>query len=1103
MSGSRSALAELLRSATLRTAPGFPRAGTGFFVAPGLILTCAHILTEPGDEPPDIVPWDWGDEVLDAKVVKDFRRHHSGLDLAVLATTDVVDHPVVAFAEPIEPGDELWSCWYPQGQDEDEDVVRLTYDGSELLRTTDGRVSEGFSGAPVLNARTGGVCGVLSPELIRAEKILALDGVKGPFAPTPDRAPWFHLLDDEQLAAGEWRHPRRRLRKYLKAARDAARDHSHAVYLPQRVIPRAIGRLRAESGHGDAQPLDAGSLLDGTRECVALIGGPGTGKSSMLRHLTDSLATGWLTGAGATGVPVLTPASSLTRDRSLPEALAEGVRAALGTRLADRDLPGLFEHEPIPGVPWIVMLDGLDEIADPEQREHIRSTIEYWLSHSSDHIFLTAGRPPLDPDFVRSLSALSLSVFEMENFAASQVPYFAEHSFRVLGVPDAARATNDFLAALSATRLERLAEVPLIASMLCAVFAEQPGKPLPRNKAELYEAVASLPDIAIDPDDDIGEPQPEGVGTTLVHGDVADLMRLAALYREGADFSDEILAQAAAGLETALAAGAFRFDVAEALGGIDEERGFAALRDCAADGGRPVPERAAAMWRMGRLSPGSALEAFRSIVLDPAQPWPLRDTAYGEMARLDTDKAVEVLLACVRAPEADCETADWAFDHLADLDADRLDGLLAVVAEDDTRSGHLRRHAADRLRARNHEAGVEALCGIAEDRSVDGLNRFWAAESLSPDEDRSPRVRNLIPAIASDPAVDGPTRLQAAIALAPRDRDLAVAAFEAILADASADPAIRIRAGTELAWSHPESAAGGLIALAYDRALPPTARLDAAVALGWINGSVAAEALLDLVRDATVPGTVRATAAGHLDWIHRQDLFGALTAVADDPRVEGPERTAAATRLARLSPADAVDPLAGIAADATVPSPDRIAAADELHAIDEVRGAAAFADLVGDASLPEASRFYCAVESGSAELLEAVAADPAIAGELRVRAAFELSGLDVDRGTAALAAVSADPVADATLADRERSDLRREWHHRREAFDRQCERGLALPDDTPAQEVPHHLLSNRVRAALLIGLVDKPRADTLLRDLREDPDPEVAAQAELALGRAA
>jgi hypothetical protein len=301
---SRTALADALRSATIMlSAPG--RIGTGFFVAPGQVLTCAHVIAPPASRPPETVAGQWGAIPIEFQVTQFMPDD----DLALLTMVGQLDHPVACAAAPMEPGDELWACGHPTGTYRHGDVIRLVYDGPstdadglEFLRATEGRAIEGFSGSPVLNWRTGGVCGMLrradappggppGARIIGAARLLEAfrQQIKPPSELSQDRAPWYKLLDDSQITAGRWCYPGRRLQNYLKAARMAAHEHPYrfaipnapqlsSVYLRQQAARVIGGNEVAGDKDGNEvrvkdRPVPADLVLaDGDQRCVFVIG---------------------------------------------------------------------------------------------------------------------------------------------------------------------------------------------------------------------------------------------------------------------------------------------------------------------------------------------------------------------------------------------------------------------------------------------------------------------------------------------------------------------------------------------------------------------------------------------------------------------------------------------------------------------------------------------------------------------------------------------------------------------------------------------------------------------------------------------------------------
>jgi hypothetical protein len=153
---------------------GKGRTGSGFFVAPGHILTCAHVVeSDTGQQCPFRVEGDFGT----TEAMPERLRPDGLADLAILQIS-TKDHPIVLLGGVAEIGDPVWTIGFvtrqnelriepSAGEIEGERRARLETGGPEytLIKFKGGQIVPGMSGSPLLNRRTGQVCGAVARTL--------------------------------------------------------------------------------------------------------------------------------------------------------------------------------------------------------------------------------------------------------------------------------------------------------------------------------------------------------------------------------------------------------------------------------------------------------------------------------------------------------------------------------------------------------------------------------------------------------------------------------------------------------------------------------------------------------------------------------------------------------------------------------------------------------------------------------------------------------------------------------------------------------------------------------------------------------------------------
>lgn len=160
-------LISLLNAATVRIDIGAETSGTGFFIAAGHVLTCTHVV----EAARLASTTQWSDvKIIDSTgavhTPTDQSRIDAESDLGWLrlsyAPTNV---PFVLLEETVEVDDHLYAYGFPKGIPNGSPATYITeglQGGPPLfIKFKQGQVRPGMSGAPLLNRRTGAVCGVL------------------------------------------------------------------------------------------------------------------------------------------------------------------------------------------------------------------------------------------------------------------------------------------------------------------------------------------------------------------------------------------------------------------------------------------------------------------------------------------------------------------------------------------------------------------------------------------------------------------------------------------------------------------------------------------------------------------------------------------------------------------------------------------------------------------------------------------------------------------------------------------------------------------------------------------------------------------------------
>lgn len=249
---------------------------------------------------------------------------------------------------------------------------------------------------------------------------------------------------------------------------------------------------------------DIWAYLQQTEQDFAIIGPPGSGKTTLLSHIALTLTQSWFQ-RRKESVPnklpilltLLEHAEAIATEGLEPFAMEDAVRADL--RKWKKEVPEGWVRRFLDKGKYLILLDGLDEVADKVQRQKVVAWVERQIKAYPMCQFIVTSRP----HGYQSNPIAGVTTLEIRPYDNRQQAQFIRNWYLAnevmshggkedAGVQMAAKeGADDLLRRLGdSPNLSELAVNPLLLTMIATVHRFRSA--LPKRRVELYDEIFSV-----------------------------------------------------------------------------------------------------------------------------------------------------------------------------------------------------------------------------------------------------------------------------------------------------------------------------------------------------------------------------------------------------------------------------------------------------------------------------------------------------------------------------------------------------------------------------------------------------------------------------------
>jgi hypothetical protein len=269
----------------------------------------------------------------------------------------------------------------------------------------------------------------------------------------------------------------------LRHYREAVKSRYERIHVPFRpgrpldmrtvYVPVRVG------GTVHSEYIDVLSAVQGHRS-VVILGGPGSGKSMLMKHLMFAYSLGGLRISSWRPIPILLELHKLSNSpRSIQDHLIEEFE------LHDFPHAGAFVAAALKTGSLLLLFDGLDEVSSAQREIVVRDVAEFLTTHSNCRALVTCRSAVYRNDFLEVADA----ILQVAEFGDSEILQFLESWKSAM---PATKSVEQLMQTLyDRPSIMALARNPLLLTIIATLYSDTSAV-LPHSRAEFYRQATDL-----------------------------------------------------------------------------------------------------------------------------------------------------------------------------------------------------------------------------------------------------------------------------------------------------------------------------------------------------------------------------------------------------------------------------------------------------------------------------------------------------------------------------------------------------------------------------------------------------------------------------------